>query len=457
MDASQDAICGVNQDYIIETFNPSSEELFGYQSMEIVGKNVKTLFSEKQNLQFMDDFFTQTHDNKTRPKAVEVLARRHNGTEFPVHLSISEARVNGKRIFAIFMRDITEMKAYQRALEHEKETTDKFLFRILPKSIAEILKKEGLDNNNRQLIAEAYKEVTVVFCDLVGFTTISSGVSPTDLVWTLNTLVSSWDQLCEKHGLEKIKTIGDCYMAASGVPQRRMDHAQAALEFCIDVLDSLEEFNTETNSHLQLRIGLNTGPVVAGVIGHTKFAYDLWGDAVNVASRMESNGVPGRIQVSQESYDLLKNEYVFEERGKISIKGKGYMITYLYKDRQFERTKSGRLLRKAAIGPPVQKTLGLAALSPAVPKVQEHVEKEPEILLPHAVSDLDNNINANVDLHAKPIVEKSPRSLEGKSPRPLEGKSVSELKSPKRGNLSPSFSSETDKILDSRKLKKKNS
>ena len=193
------------------------------------------------------------------------------------------------------------------------------------------MKKEGIERQDRPLIAEAYKEVTVLFADIVGFTRMSANIVPTVLVHTLNQLFSKWDSLCETYGLEKIKTIGDCYMAAGGVPERTLDHARNVLEFAVAMMKSLDDFNMETNNQLQLRIGINTGSVVAGVIGTKKFSYDLWGDAVNVASRMESTGLPNRIQVSQTTYDELKNDYVFEERGKLHVKGKGTMIAYLYK------------------------------------------------------------------------------------------------------------------------------
>ena len=133
------------------------------------------------------------------------------------------------------------------------------------------------------MIAESYKEVTILFADIVGFTTMASNVSPSDLIYILNQIFTGWDTLCEKYHLEKIKTIGDCYMAAGGVPDRTLDHAHNVIEFANEMMQSLNKFNEESNMDLKIRIGINTGSVVAGVIGTKKFSYDLWGDAVNVS------------------------------------------------------------------------------------------------------------------------------------------------------------------------------
>jgi class 3 adenylate cyclase len=150
----------------------------------------------------------------------------------------------------------------------------------------------------------------------------------------LNRIFSAFDVLAEKHGLEKIKTIGDSYMVVGGLPMVRPDHAEAIAEMALDMISEIVRFNAEFNEAFNIRIGINTGPVVAGVIGIKKFIYDLWGDAVNTASRMESHGVPGRIQVTEATYKRLQNQYVFEERGVISVKGKGEMMTYFLRGRR---------------------------------------------------------------------------------------------------------------------------
>jgi len=219
--------------------------------------------------------------------------------------------------------DITERKLAEEALRYQQEQTEQLLLNILPEPIAQRLKLEP------STIADSFAEVTVLFADLVGFTELSTHTSPTELVEMLNVIFSEFDHLAEKHGLEKIKTIGDAYMAVAGLPFPRPDHAQAAAEMALDMLQEIALFNHETGKSFSLRIGINTGPVVAGVIGIKKFSYDLWGDTVNIASRMESQGIPGTIQISATTYELLKEQYKCVKRGCISIKGKGEMITYL--------------------------------------------------------------------------------------------------------------------------------
>lgn len=182
----------------------------------------------------------------------------------------------------------------------------------------------------------------VMFADIVGFTEISARRSPTELVELLNLIFSKFDQLSELHGLEKIKTIGDAYMVVGGLPVPHSDHAEAIAEMALDMQRGLSEFNTETGEALQIRIGINSGPVVAGVIGTKKFIYDLWGDTVNTASRMESHGIPGTIQLAASTYELLRDKYQFTARGPINIKGKGEMTTYLLTGQLSEAVQSDR-------------------------------------------------------------------------------------------------------------------
>lgn len=218
--------------------------------------------------------------------------------------------------------------AYQK-LEAEQERSERLLLNILPKSIAERLKRE-----HPTIIADNFQQVTVLFADLVGFTQLSTHVSPTELVDLLNRIFSVFDQLAKKHGLEKIKTIGDAYMVVAGLPEPKTNHAQAIADMALEMQEALNKLNEETGQALSIRIGIHTGPVVAGVIGLNKFAYDLWGDTVNTASRMESHGISGAIQVSSVTYECLKEEYLLAERGQIPVKGKGRMTTYLLLEKQ---------------------------------------------------------------------------------------------------------------------------
>ena len=213
-------------------------------------------------------------------------------------------------------------QAYLEQLRVERAKSERLLLNVLPAPIAERLKEQ------EGVIAESFAEATILFADVVGFTQMSARVTPEELVHLLNEIFSAFDRLAHRHRLEKIKTIGDCYMVVAGLPMRRADHVAAMAEMALDMQAALAQFNETRNAALNIRTGINTGPVVAGIIGTAKFAYDLWGDAVNTASRMESHSMPGRIQVTAATYERLRDKYVFEERGPITIKGKGEMLTY---------------------------------------------------------------------------------------------------------------------------------
>jgi adenylate cyclase len=217
---------------------------------------------------------------------------------------------------------LIQRKQAEAALKLQQEQTEKLLLNILPKPIADRLQKE------QKLIADHFDEVTVLFADLVGFTEFSTHKSPTQLVEILNGIFSEFDRLSELHGLEKIKTIGDAYMVVGGLPTARADHAEAIALLALEMQAALKRFNIKIGESFELRLGIHSGAVVAGIIGISKFSYDLWGDTVNVASRMESNGLPGKIQVTAATYERLKDQFVFEERGQIPVKGKGTMLTY---------------------------------------------------------------------------------------------------------------------------------
>ena len=227
------------------------------------------------------------------------------------------------------IEDITTRKQAEAALRLEQEKSDRLLLNILPQPIADRLKQDP------SIIADTFAEVTVLFADIVGFTQLSARVSPTELVSLLNEIFSTFDQLAERHSLEKIKTIGDAYMVVGGLPIPRKDHAEAIAQMSLDMLDAISDFSNTHNQDFRIRIGINSGPVVAGVIGIKKFIYDLWGDTVNTASRMESHGKPGCIQVTSTTYQLLQEKYIFESRGAIEVKGKGMMNTYLLQCRKW--------------------------------------------------------------------------------------------------------------------------
>jgi class 3 adenylate cyclase len=222
-------------------------------------------------------------------------------------------------------------QAYIRQLKAEQEKSERLLLNVLPAPIAARLKQD------QGIIAEQFDDVTVLFADIVDFTTLAARVTPTELVGVLNEIFSLFDELAEQHELEKIKTIGDAYMVVGGLPVTRADHAEAIADMALDMRLAMARFNAEHSELFSMRIGISSGPAVAGVIGTAKFAYDLWGDTVNTASRMESHGLPGHIQVSAATYKRLREAYRFTARGLINVKGKGAMRTYLLDGKKVPR------------------------------------------------------------------------------------------------------------------------
>ncbi|MBK7580865.1 MAG: hypothetical protein IPI67_11725 [Myxococcales bacterium] len=208
------------------------------------------------------------------------------------------------------------------AIEREKERSEELLLNVLPPSIAQRLMSED------GAIADGFAQVSVLFADIVGFTEMSQRLTPQQVVMRLNQIFSSFDDLVDKLKLEKIKTIGDAYMVAGGLHSHEYDHAQTIAEMALAMQRRMLEFSREFGDDLSLRIGINTGPVVAGVIGKKKFIYDVWGDTVNIASRMESHSEPRSIQVSESTYELLKDRYELRARGELEVKGKGKMKTW---------------------------------------------------------------------------------------------------------------------------------
>jgi adenylate cyclase len=258
--------------------------------------------------------------------AIEFLVPRNTGlqpawvqsTGFVVTAISSVVMVVVTVWFAL--RDTARAEA---VMESEYQRSEALLANMLPGSIAERLK--SADGN---IIADKYDEASVLFADIVGFTERASSTAPTDLVQFLDRLYGAFDELVDKHGLEKIKVSGDCYMVVSGVPRARPDHAFALADFALAMAKVAAALNDPHGQAVPLRMGMACGPVVAGVVGSRRFFYDVWGDAVNVASRMESTDSVGRIQVPEGMYERLKYEFVLQERGQIQVKGKGVMRTW---------------------------------------------------------------------------------------------------------------------------------
>jgi len=218
--------------------------------------------------------------------------------------------------FTLLYSFAAQKEASLELLRSEQEKSENLLLNILPRDIAAVLK------SGRRTIADHYEDVSILFADVVNFTPLSERMRAEDLVEMLNEVFSHFDELAEKYGIEKIKTIGDCYMAASGVPLPRPDSARLLVRMALDIREYIASHEF-VGQRLKLRIGINSGPIVAGVIGRRKFIYDLWGDAVNVASRMESSGSEGAIQVTRGTYERIKDQFVCEARGTVNLKGKG--------------------------------------------------------------------------------------------------------------------------------------
>ena len=227
------------------------------------------------------------------------------------------------RLSSTFNSMVVSIREQTEEIQRKNEENERLLLNILPGPIADRLKQ------GEETIADNFPEVTVLFADIVGFTALSSSVSPYDLVTMLNQLFTAFDDSAHRLGIEKIKTIGDCYMAVAGLTVELDDPPVAMVEMALEMHRAIDQFNAQHGTSLQIRIGINCGPVVAGVIGKSKFIYDLWGDTVNLASRMESHGVAGQIHVSEAVYKRVKDRFRVEPRGDIEIKGKGPMPTYL--------------------------------------------------------------------------------------------------------------------------------
>jgi len=322
------------------------EELGEKLAIAQVTGNIGSVYA---NLEFegYDEKRAEEYFLKTIAMSAEIDSKR---IQYEFHRSLSslcerqkrweESQIHFKHYHELYLEVQNEESTKQALLmEHRRKIEDserdrqvklarfqeqeKILHNILPQKIADrILEGE-------KLIADRLENVSVFFSDIVGFTKLSQNISPEELVGMLNEIFTEFDHIAHKHGLEKIKTIGDAYMAVAGAPLAQEDHAERAASFAIEVMQAMHDYRTRTGNNLEIRVGLHSGHAVAGIIGENKFAYDLWGDAVNTASRMESHGEAGMIHVSEEFiHKLSLSSFHFQERGEMHIKGKGMMKTY---------------------------------------------------------------------------------------------------------------------------------
>ncbi len=278
------------------------------------------------NIEVVEQMADQRTEFEVSRKQVELdLVKQKRKTERIINIA------TGVALFLIVILAVALYRRYQfiqktkRIIEEEKERSDRLLLNILPEETAEELKAKG------KVKARKYESVTVLFSDFKGFTSYSEGLSPEALVHTIGFYFSKFDEIMEKYDLEKIKTIGDAYMCAGGLHDNKNDHAERmirAAEEIVEFVDKTRKDETARELTFDIRIGINTGPVVAGVVGTKKFAYDIWGDTVNVAARMESMSEPGRINISENTYDLLKDQWSFDYRGELEVKNRGKLKMY---------------------------------------------------------------------------------------------------------------------------------
>ncbi|KAL3790495.1 hypothetical protein HJC23_012051 [Cyclotella cryptica] len=351
IDASFDALFVINDGGIIQQVNKASCNVFGWSREEFVGQNI-TMIMRDNHADKHDTYlsrFLQSRVKKMIGTEREIEARRRDGSTFPCILGLSEVVTNGTTQFVGFVRDVTIRKLLAEA---EREASDSLLFNILPEHIACRLKADPSH------IADHYDNTTILFADIVGFTDKTSKMSPRDVVSMLNDIFSRFDHLCDIYELNKVKTIGDCYMITS-IPSNILEHDGCArvCRFALAMLRAVRDFNDTFPQYgsIDFRVGISTGPVVAGVVGIKRLLFDMWGDTVNVAARMEQSGLAGQIQVTRHVVDNAGSDFTFESRGTLMVKGKGLMDVYILKSAK--PNEKWRHSMKGSEGPKLQQTL----------------------------------------------------------------------------------------------------
>jgi PAS domain S-box-containing protein len=322
--SKNDAIITSDETKKILFWNKGAEYIFGYSSDEAIGQPL-TLIIPAQLHQRHDEGIERMNQRKEPRvigKVLELNGLKKGGEEFPIELTLGSWDNNGKRYYSGIIRDITEKKKAELIILDEKKKSDELLLNILPKLVADELKSSGKATTKR------YDNVTILFTDFKDFTLMASSISPVKLVKELNEIFGHFDDILEAFQIEKIKTIGDAYFAACGLPEKNKDHALRCVEGVKRMFSYLDERNRKSDIRWEMRAGIHSGPVVAGVVSKKKYAYDLFGDTVNTASRMESNGEVGKINISETTYELIKGKYKCFHRGQIDVKGKGNLNMY---------------------------------------------------------------------------------------------------------------------------------
>ena len=334
LNSTGEGIYGIDMEGNCTFANPACVETLGFDNdSELLGRNMHELVHHtRSNGQPYPMVECQIYKAFRQGEGVHVddeIMWRHDGSSFPAEYWSYPMETDRRLVGSVLtFIDITERKQMEVKLRIEHDRAERLLLNVLPAEIARQLKERP-----GATIAEEFEHVTLLFADLYGFTPLAARLGPEPAVELLNEIFSAFDRMADHHRVEKIKTLGDGYMAVGGAPVRLPDHDHtvAVADMALEMLSWIVERSVRAGWSLQLRIGLNRGPAVGAIIGTTKFMYDMWGDTVNVASRMESSGEPGRIQVTKSVRDHLDDGYVLDPRGAIEIKGKGSLDTWWLK------------------------------------------------------------------------------------------------------------------------------
>eukprot|EP00762_Andalucia_godoyi_P005033 ANDGO_01376.mRNA.1 Adenylate cyclase len=331
LEASVDGVVEFDDSGVLSVVNKAAAKMFQYTAEDVLGKDVRMMFEDIDGKK-IDDYITEVvkisntrRDNSAaQGRVFDLTGHRKDSSSFPVRLSVSWGAVGERRMFAGFLRDLSIEKKHEELLIKEKKRSEQLLTNIMPKHVADRLLRG-------ETIADQFEDVSIVFLDICNFTPFSQTKKPIELVSILNKIFTRFDDLCAKHKLQKIKTIGDALFAIAGLTEDHA-HPEHACAFALDALACIAAFNRETGTELNIRVGVHTGSVVAGVLGTRTLAYDCWSNNVNIASRMESSSLPGKAQISRQTYERVHDQFVCAERGEIAVKGVGKMVTYFVQD-----------------------------------------------------------------------------------------------------------------------------
>ena len=335
LEGSTDGVIICTPNGIVLEVNSATKNMFQISDIDIIGGHVTQLFPNSNILDLIREV-SKTGKGLTQ----EYTANNRKTGPFPSKVSMSSGVLEDKQVVALFVRDCTIEVKQNQLINQEKKNSENLLLNILPSSVAVRLKRG--DTN----ISENIQDATCFFSDMVGFTTLSGTMTASELVELLNGIVNTFDDICAAYELEKIKTIGDAYFAVGGL-HGAPNHTERVIRFGLEAIESLAKFNGK----IQIRCGCHTGPIVAGVIGKSKFAFDVWGSTVNIASRMESTGVPGKVQCSRAVYERCHDIFEFEERSGVQVKGVGEMVAYLVNDVREEHRRTRKWKQEMVVAP----------------------------------------------------------------------------------------------------------